>query len=272
MRWIRWIRREHSGVPLGAMDSQYEIEPERIGRSGGGHRPLVAIFIGLVVVAVMVSKPWDGPDARSHAVRPTTAAGVAAATPAGPRVAPGLDSRPVAAAPAAVPGWPAAPSPTVLATQTAQEAERAVASIARHAGTWGVGNAGVGPRMLRDEPWSDWTAVTIELADGSPLHVGQWPGTDLCAGFPTIYDRPTLVAITTPREVSPDWKVEAWWADGRTAAALHGSVVQISPAGRTGITYLERVDQAAWPPGRYEFHVVTASAEVSLTVCLTRRS
>ena len=111
--------------------------------------------------------------------------------------------------------------------------------------------------MLRDEPWSDWTPVTIEMADGSPLHVGQWPGTDLCAGYPTIYDRPTLVAVTTPRAVSPDWKVEGWWADGGTAASLDGSVVQISPAGGTGITYLERVDQAPWPPGRYEFHVVT---------------
>ncbi len=113
--------------------------------------------------------------------------------------------------------------------------------------------------------------VKIEQSDGSPLHVSQWPGTDLCAGFPTIYDLPTLVAVTTPRNVSPDWTVEGWWAEGGTAAWLGGSVVQVSPPGRTGITYLERVDQAPWPPGRYEFHVVTASANVSLTVCLTRR-
>jgi len=253
------------------METRYEIEPERIGRPSDRRRPFVAIAVGLAVVAAVLMKPWEGPDTRPRAVRPTTAPAVAATTPAGFPVAPVLDSRSVAVAPTAVPAWPAAPSPTILASQTAKEAERAVTSLAGHAGTWGVGNSGVGPRMLRDEPWSDWTPVTIEVADGSPLHVSQWPGTDLCAGFPTIYDRPTLVAVTTPRAVSPDWKVEAWWTEGGTAASLDGSVVQISPAGRTGISYLERVDQAPWPPGRYEFHVVTASADVSLTVCLTRR-
>jgi len=252
------------------METRYKIEPERIGRPGDRRRPLVAILVGLIVVTAVLLKPWDGSGTPSLAPLPTSGPAVAAASPTGSLVPPALDSRPVAAASNAAPTWPAAPVPTVLTTQTAKEAEGAIPSLARYAGTWGVGNAGVGPRMLRDEPWSDWTPVAIEMAAGSPLHVSQWPGTDLCAGFPTIYDRPTLVAVTTPRDVSPDWQVEGWWAEGGTAATLDGSVVQISPAGGTGITYLERVDRAPWPPGRYEFHVVTASASVSLTVCLTR--
>ena len=253
------------------METRYEIEPERIGRPGDRRRPLVAIVIGIVVVAVVLLKPWDGPRPPSQASGPTSAPAIAAASPAGSLVPPARDARPIAAAPAAAPTWPAAAIPTDLATQTAKEAEGAIASLARHAGSWGVGNAGVGPRMLRDEPWSDWTPVAIEMSEGSPLHVSQWPGTDLCTGYPTIYDLPTLVAVTTPRDVSPDWTVEGWWAEGGTAAALDGSVVQISPPGRAGIAYLERLDRAPWPPGRYEFHVVTASASVALTVCLTRR-
>ncbi len=249
------------------METRYEIEPERIGRPSDRRRSIAAIVVGVFVVAVVLLKPWDAPTAPSQAVRPTSVPAIADASPDGP----GLDGRPIAVAPAAAPTWPAARAPTDLATQTAKEAEGAIASLARHAGTWGVGNAGVGPRMLRDEPWSDWTPVSIEMVDGSPLHVSQWPGTDLCTGYPTIYDRPTLVAVTTPRDVSVDWRLEGWWAEGGTAASLAGSVVQISPPGRSGISYLERVDQAPWPPGRYEFHVVTASASVSLTVCLTRR-
>lgn len=249
------------------METRYEIEPERIGRPGDRRRPLAAIVVGLMVVAAVLMKPWDAPTTPSQAVRSMPAPTVAVASP----VAPVLDARPIAVGPTAAPIWPAEPSPTVLAIQTAKEAEGAIASLARHAGSWGIGNAGVGPRMLRDEPWSDWTPVAIEDAVSSPLHVSQWPGTDLCAGFPTIYDRPTLVAVTTPRGLAPDWKVEGWWAEGGTAATLDGSVVQVSPPGGAGIAYLERVDQAPWPPGRYEFHVVTASASISLTVCLTRR-
>lgn len=249
------------------METGYEIEPERIGRTTDRRRPLVVIVVALIVAALVLVKPWDGQDEGSRAVRPTTPPAIAEASP-------GVslpDPLPVDLVPLAHPKWPASGSATTLATETAKEAEGAIPALAGHAGTWGVGNAGVGPRLLRDGPWSDWTPVAIEIVDGSPLHVGQWPGTDLCTGFPEIFDRPTLVALTVPHAVSPDWKVEAWWAEGGAAAALDGSVVQISPAGNRGIAYLERVDRAPWPPGRYEFHVVTSSTAVALTVCLTRR-
>jgi hypothetical protein len=173
-------------------------------------------------------------------------------------------------APDVIPTWPSERAPSLLATQTAKEAEGALAQLASHAGTWGIGTAGVGPRMLRDEPWSDWTAATAEIFDGLPLHIAIWPGTGLCAGFPAIYDQPTFVAVTTPRDVAPDRVFWGWWTDGAKVAPLDGSVVQISPPEDRGIGYLERLDQAPWPPGRYEFHVVADDRSVSLTVCLTR--
>ena len=125
--------------------------------------------------------------------------------------------------------------------------------------------------MIRDEPWTDWAPVAVEIVDGGPARVATWPGTDLCAGHPVINDRPTLVAVTTPRDVAPDRVLRGWWTDGTNVASLDGSVVQVTPPGNRGISYLERVDRAPWPPGRYEFHVVAGQRSVSLTVCLTRR-
>src|SRR6186997_1516264 len=102
------------------MEQGYEIEPERIGRSASRRRPVVAIVLALAVVAVALVKPWDlaDPD-RSPAVRATSGPGVAVAvaTPA-PRVG---DARPVAAAPDTVAIWPSARTPSLLATQTAEQ-------------------------------------------------------------------------------------------------------------------------------------------------------
>jgi hypothetical protein len=249
------------------MESGYEIEPERIGRRTDRRRPLVAIVVAIVIVATVLVKPWAGDDAKSGVVRLTSVPADAVASPA----ATIADPQAADLGPAPDPTWPASRAATALATQTANQAEGALRSLVRHAGTWGVGNAGVGPRMLRDDPWTDWTPVDPEIVDGPPAHIAIWPGTDLCAAYPTIYDRPTLIAITMPRDVAPDRDLLGWWADDGRVASLDGSIVQVSPPGNRGISYLERVDRAPWPPGRYEFHVVVASGSVALTVCLTRR-
>jgi hypothetical protein len=76
--------------------------------------------------------------------------------------------------------------------------------------------------------------------------------------------------VTAPADLVPDWRLVGWWTDGGKVASLDGSVRQISPAGDRGISYLERVDGAPWPPGRYEFHVIAGKRTVALTVCLTR--
>ncbi|MFL5674666.1 MAG: hypothetical protein ACJ779_06650 [Chloroflexota bacterium] len=249
------------------MESGYEVEPERIGRETDRRRPAAALVIAAIVVAAVLLKPWDQPKAPSAVVVPSTAPAAAVISP--PPV--GLDGGPLAAEPVASPTWPSARNPSLLAAQTSKEAEGALGSLVEHAGTWGIGTAGVGPRMLREEPWSDWTPATAEIVNSLPVHVASWPDTDLCAGYPTIYDQPTLVAITTPQDVAPDRVLRGWWTDGANVAPLAGSVVQISPPGNRGIGYLERLDQAPWPRGRYEFHVVAGDRSVSMTVCLTRR-
>ena len=248
------------------METRYEIEPERVGRATDRRRPAGLIAVAVVVVAAVLIKPWDAPASPTQAARATPEPIVAIA-PALPRI---LTVRPQPS-PAAIPTWPSGLAPSLLATQTAKEAEGALGALAGHGGSWGVGSAGVGPRMLREEPWSDWTPATAETVDGGPLHIAIWPGTGLCTGYPTIYDQPTLVAVTTPRDVAPDRVLRGWWTDGAKVAALDDSVVQVSPAGNRGIGYLERLDRAPWPPGRYEFHVVVGTSSVALTVCLTRR-
>jgi hypothetical protein len=86
--------------------------------------------------------------------------------------------------------------------------------------------------------------------------------------MPTIYGRPTLVAVTTPRDVAPDRVLRGWWRTVRTWPPP--GLSRPDPPGNRGIGYLERLDQAPWPPGRYEFTSSPAKL-VSMTVCLTRR-
>ena len=170
-----------------------------------------------------------------------------------------------------MPVWPAQSVPSLLTDATATQAEGALGRLTIHSGQWGVGNAGVGPRMLRDEPWTDWVAAIPETVVSGPLNVMIWPGGTICGGLPAIYDNPSLVAITAPSALVPDWRLTGWWTDGNHVATLSGSVRQVSPAGNRGISYLERTDRAPWPPGRYEFHVTAGESTVALTVCITRR-
>jgi hypothetical protein len=242
------------------MGSGYDVKPRPLGRSARRWPWTVLILVVSFVLAVVVLKPW----AQVPFSPPVVA-------PEAPFRSPAFAMVPVEPAPEATPDWPAASVPSRLADATALVAERALRSLSLRSGTWGVGNAGVGPRMLRDEPWSDWVAAGPESVEGGPLHVAMWPGSSLCEGFPTIYDHPSLVAVTTPADLVPDWQLVGWWTDGQRAAPLEGSVRQVSPAGNRGISYLERTDRARWPPGRYEFHVIAGDRTVALTVCITRR-
>jgi hypothetical protein len=242
------------------MESGYDVEPRPVGRSARRWPWAGLIVVALVLLGAVVVKPWTHVPSSGPVVAPD-----------GPFHSPAFAIVPVERAPEATPDWPAASVPSQLADATALQAERALRSLSLRSGTWGVGNAGVGPRMLREEPWSDWVAAGPESVDGGPLHVAMWPGSNLCQGFPTIYDHPSLVAVTTPADLVPDWQLVGWWTDGQRVAPLDGSVRQISPAGNRGISYLERTDRAQWPRGRYEFHVIAGDQTVALTVCITRR-
>jgi hypothetical protein len=142
-----------------------------------------------------------------------------------------------------------------------------VHDLAARSGAWGVGDGGNGPRLVRDEPWTDWVAVDPGVTWGGQS-LALWPGTGLCMSAPRLLDRPYLVAITVPSGVVPDWRVTTWWTDGSETASLDGVVRQISPPGNRGITYLERVDRAPWPDGRYEFDIQAGDNRSSLTACI----
>jgi hypothetical protein len=244
------------------METGYDLEPRPIGRSTR-RRVWFLVLAAVLFLGVVLVKPWSSPP---RAPSP----GIASPSPV---ASPAFAVIPMTVRPAAdlTPVWPAAAVASLLADATARQAESALGALTVRSGRWGVGNAGVGPRMLRDEPWTDWVATVPESVDYGPLHIALWPGTSLCDGYPTIYDRPSLVAVTAPGDLVPDWRLVGWWTDGSNVATLGGSVRQVSPAGNRGISYLERTDRAAWPPGRYEFHVIAGQRTVALTVCITRR-
>jgi hypothetical protein len=239
------------------MESGYQKAPEPLGRSGSRRLPLVVGVVTLLV-GVAIVKPWAGPETLrpSAEVRPSPHGSAAPVAPPDPL--------------AADPVWPAVSVASGPAGEAVTEAEAAVASLRVRSGTWGVGATGAGPRLVRDEPWVDWAPVAPEEVDGPPAHIAIWPGTDLCLGYPSIFDRPTVVAVTTPTRLDPARSVVGWWTDGGRVAMLTGSIREVMPNGGAGVAYLERVDRAPWPAGRYEFHLETGGRTLALTVCLAR--
>lgn len=144
---------------------------------------------------------------------------------------------------------------------------RIVRDLAPYSGAWGVGSGGNGPRLVREEPWTDWVAVDPGVSSGGGS-LTLWPDTGLCMSAPRLLGGPSLVAITVPAALVPDWRVAAWWTDGSDTMSLDRVVKQISPPGNRGIAYLERVDGTKWPDGRYEFDVQAGDHRMSLTVCI----
>ncbi len=239
------------------MESGYEFEPRPLGRPS---RRLPAVVAAVaVVIGLMIVKPWDGQ-------RPPTL------NPAPAVVAP-VPSPTATASPAPLPTaettppWPAAGGGQLL-TGLPSWAETAVLPLIRHRGSWGIGVGGTGPRLNRDAPWIGWMPATPLAAGDMASTVFTWPDTDLCAGLPTLDDRLTFMAVTTPRGLSPDWGLTGWWSDGSQVASIEGSVAQIPSKDGTGIKFLQRIDSGAWPEGRYEFHVIADDETVALTFCL----
>ena len=155
------------------------------------------------------------------------------------------------------------PSATPDSTITAQ----IVRELTARAREWGVGAGGNGPRLIREEPWTDWAAVDPGPAwNGTSLTL--WPDTGLCLGAPALLSHPSLLAITVPPGLVPDWTVSTWWQDGTGIRSVAGLVRQVSPPGNRGIAFLERVDHGPWPVGRYEFDILSGDHRTSLTACI----
>jgi hypothetical protein len=145
--------------------------------------------------------------------------------------------------------------------------DQIVRGLSARAGAWGVGDGGNGPRLIRDEPWTDWAPVEPGPSwDGTSLTLR--PDSGLCQGAPSLLSHPSLMAITVPPGLVPDWTVTTSWQDGSGIRSLAGLVRQISPPGNRGIAYLERIDRAPWPVGRYEFDVLAGDHRSSLTACI----
>jgi hypothetical protein len=224
----------------------------------------VAIAATVALVGLVVIKPW------SWWAEPPTPPTAAAAAALPTSAAPPPVAAPIAAVPPTdpVPAWPAVTDGRDGQAAGGTRLPTEFGSLADHAGTWGVGDAGIGPRIERDEPWADWAAVEPEAATETPVRIVLWPGTGICAGVPALTDVPLFLAITSPPDVAVDRPLVAWWTDGGRVAPLDGSVRQVPEAGRRGISYLVRNDGAPWPAGRYEFHVGRGDGSLALTVCL----
>ncbi|HYC07118.1 MAG TPA: hypothetical protein VEG29_04270, partial [Candidatus Binatia bacterium] len=209
-------------------------------------------------------KPWGGasppPDLGGSPPGPSLAP--AAAGPAG-GIEQGISSIGDAAANAdEAAGFQSPPDPDTLAFL--------VQRLSGSGGGWGVGVGGEGPRLIRDDPWTEWLAIDPVTAGALPDDLARWPGTDLCGGVPEYFTRPSIVAVTVPDGLAPDWRIDAWRNDGGTTTPLAGSVIQVSPPGNRTISYLEYPENAPWPDGRYEFHIVSGDHTLAMSICLSR--
>ena len=257
------------------MDPGYEMPPSRIGRPVRWRAVAVLLATGLFL-AIVVIKPWAAPTSPSSNAdgavsgAPSAQAIVPARTVAPSRAGatPRVDASPN---PTAIPTspWPAAATGPAPIADDRAEGAGAIRALAAHAGTWGVGDAGFGPRLLRDELWVGWEPVAPEPASDTPTEIEIWPGTGICSGLPILDDQPSFIALTSPVELAADRQIVGWWSDGVEYAALAGSIRLVASDADPGIRFLVRTDGEPWPAGRYEFHVVAGARTVALGVCLS---
>jgi hypothetical protein len=254
----------------------YERPTGPLGRSGRG---AVAVAVAVVIFLAVVSlKPWD-PSVVTPVASPRPVASEAAlveqpshavATAAGVPTPASTQPTDVTTDETADVSWPALPA-AISPADAVAATEDGLGDLRRRAGTWGVWVAGAGPRILREEPWTDWVAVRPEPATSSPLNIALWPGTEVCERLPVLSGAPRVVAVTTPSTLRGVSRIDGWWTDGAHVASLSGSLGYISPPERTGrltSQLLVRVDGATWPAGRYELHVPARGSVTALTFCI----
>ncbi len=159
------------------------------------------------------------------------------------------------------PGVARTPEPRSSASRAI---EAMVARLVVHSGDWGVGSAAweTGSGSTPGSASSDWRPVEAIVEDSAAALTSR----PSCPPAPTL-PRGTLIALTVPRSISPDWRAEVIRFDGAASAVLPG-VRQVSPPGNRGITYLERADGSKWLNGAYRFRILTPARSVSLVACL----
>jgi hypothetical protein len=240
------------------VDQGVLVPPARLGGRPRA-RAFLAVLALIAALGLAVVKPWGsapvvGPPAASpsNAADDDVAAAATGAPPATPQP----------------PAWPvqAAPGPDAADPLTIQDAAELVAL---RGGSWGVGAGGSGPRLVRDEVWADWLAVTPRSVPApSPSSVEPSPE-GVCAGLPVLVDRPSIMAVTTPvGSTMPAWHLAGWWSGGGVVTAITRSMQVVTPPRTAGATVLQRLDRAVWPSGRYDFQLSAGQAIVTLAVCL----
>ncbi|MFI5262614.1 MAG: hypothetical protein ACHQZR_08685 [Candidatus Limnocylindrales bacterium] len=214
---------------------------------------VVATILAAIVVVVLL-KPWgDAPRSAVALADPAPSASVATARPS--------------LAVAGDPDWPAL---AALRSDSTDPVSTAMATqlLAIHAGTWGVGDGGSGPRLIRDGIWSDWVPLVPGPATRAPDALSTALPSGSCAGLPMLDDRPSVLAVTASGDIGAGWRLTAWWSDGQSTLSINGSIRQVVLPGVRGAAYLERLDRAPWPAGRYELHITTGHRTFALTTCV----
>jgi len=230
---------------------------------------VVVLGVLVFLVAVML-KPWGGSAITAPPVAPAVTAAAVVAQPVA-RTSPALPT-----VPAPTPPWPGSGAAITGQTATARVVGRLAGSGYRSGG-WGIWIAGDGPRLTRDEPWTEWTAIQPEPSTDAPLHAATWPDTDICAGVPILSGGPLVLSVTTPGLPIPG-RVDGWWTDGARVVSLAGSLGYLTvprteftvASGVAGAPLVIRIDGATWPDGRYELHVSRGGSTFALTYCLER--
>jgi hypothetical protein len=241
---------------------------------------VASLIVALLLAAVV--HPW-GPSSPASAVVPSP--GPPSRAPI-PSLISGEES-------AASPDASNAPVQVVEQNQSSAPAPLAdlaldIRDLARDRGLWGVGvGAPVGPPLqptleipalgeATDHAWWAWIVVQPVLgktptAGGSAAAIDALPVSKLCAGVPDLPTGAQVLLLTTPSETRDpiqlqDWPDVGWHDEPRDIQPLPG-LGDLMPRRIGDVTYLELAGGAAWPDGRYEFHIDGLSP-TSLTVCL----
>lgn len=242
------------------MNTRYELNPSPVGPSPRRRAFLLVVAVPLVLLSLVVVKPWETP---SHGNTP--AADLSTPSPPAGRAATRV-SRPDPSQ-AAVASWPVVSSGARANGDEPTPAEMLAGRVAMPAG-WTVGDGGPGRRPNRDDPWVDWLPVSVIPSTDAPGTIVIWPDTGLCTGVPVLDDRPTFITVSAPADLPRGWRLNGWWSDGIRYARLDASVRLIAASAHRSLGYIERLDQTPWPAGRYEIHVVTGQQVLALTMCL----
>jgi len=221
----------------------------------------------VTLVALAIVKPWGGapaPDGASAAVAVASVAPPPTLPPLSPSPSPSSPSRPVGdVGPSLTVGGVVAVPPALPATVAAVQR-----LLARRTGSWGVGDGGSGPRLIRDDPWWDWVAVAPVSAATYPNSLIRWADTSLCSGVPTLLDRPSVVAVTAPLAVDVAWAHAGWWSDGVLITGIADELRILSVSSSPPLLSIERRDGQPWPDGRYELHLRAGGAALAVSFCI----